>query len=627
MIFALHSNLNLFFSIYSFSYLLSNLRSFGDFIAPVWISLKTAIAATIITFGLGVMAAWWMKNYRGKAKGIVEGIFTAPLVLPPTVVGFMLLLLLGRNGVIGQFLDLLGIRVIFTWYATVIAAVVVAFPLMYKSALAAFQQSDRHNLIACARTLGASETTIFRRIILPLAKPGLIAGVLLAFARALGEFGATLMLAGSIPGKTQTIPIAIFFAAESGAMDRALALVIILLVISLGVIVGVNYVDRENRIKSKNRGYQQQSIAPSPSRDIKPRGILEVDIQKQLPSFLLDITFKVDSERPLGILGTSGAGKTTLLRCIAGLETPDRGRIILNGTILYDSAKKINLPPQKRAVGFLFQDYALFPHLSVADNIAFGMPVARLPCAIEQEVVHQLKQMNLTGISDRLTTQLSGGEKQRVALARALASNPSITLLDEPFSALDSNLKAQLLKLWQRRLSDYSGLTVYVTHNLSEAYRLCPQLLIIDRGVAIACGTREDILYRPPNFKTAQIIGCNNFSTAKKTTPRTITAIDWQCDLQVSEIPNNIDRVAIHSHSIIFTQTKGEINTFPVWLTTFSFLPHRVTLYLKLHSSANSLEDYSLTAEVSLDRWQQLQQYSLPWYIQIPPSKIIVLES
>ena len=605
-------------SIYLFSDLLLNRSSLVDVLTPVWISLKTAIAATLITFCLGVTAAWWMTNYRGKAKGIIEGIFTAPLVLPPTVVGFLLLLLLGRNGIIGQFLDLLGIRVVFTWYATVIAAVVVSFPLMYKSALAAFQQSDRHNLIACARTLGASEKTIFLRIILPLAQPGLIAGILLTFARALGEFGATLMLAGSIPGKTQTIPIAIFFAAESGAMDRALGLVIILLVISLGVIVGVNYVDR-GKIRSKNKGYKLPNLSPSKQR------ILEVDIQKQLPSFLLDITFKVDSEHPLGILGTSGAGKTTLLRCIAGLETPDRGRILLDGKILYDSAKGINLPPQKRGVGFLFQDYALFPHLSVADNIAFGMPVRRSPEATSQEVAKQLQQMNLTGMGDRLTTQLSGGEQQRVALARVLASNPGVTLLDEPFSALDSNLKVQLLKLWQSLLIKYSGLTIYVTHNLSEAYRLCPQLLIIDRGKAIACGRREDILYHPPNFQTAKIIGCDNFSTAKKIAPQTIRAIDWQCDLQVSEIPNNIKQVAIHSHSIV-TEAKGEINTFAVWLTTYDLLPHRVTLYLKLHSSPKGLEDYNLSAEVSLNRWQQLQQHPLPWYIQLPPSKIIVLD-
>ena len=209
-------------------------------LTPIWISLKTATTATIITFFFGILAARWMLGYRGKSKGLIEGLLTAPLVLPPTVVGFLLLLLFGKNSWIGQVLNYFGLTVIFSWYATFIASTLVDFPLLYKTALGEFKQIDS-NLLACARTLGASEWTVFWRIILPLAKPGLIAGTLLAFARALGEFGATLMLAGSIPGKTETIPIAIFFAAEGGQMDRAFLLVIIMLIISLGVITAVNY--------------------------------------------------------------------------------------------------------------------------------------------------------------------------------------------------------------------------------------------------------------------------------------------------------------------------------------------------------------------------------------------------
>lgn len=208
--------------------------------SPIWISLKTAFTATSFTFFLGISAAYWMLGYRGKGTGLIDGFLTSPLVLPPTVVGFLLLLLLGKNSPIGQFLDQLGITIIFTWYATVIASTVVAFPLMYKTTLAAFKQIDPH-LIACARTLGASEWVVFWRVLFPLAKPGLIAGTLLSFARALGEFGATLMLAGSIPGKTQTIPIAIFFAAESGEMNQALIWVLIILGISLGITWFVNY--------------------------------------------------------------------------------------------------------------------------------------------------------------------------------------------------------------------------------------------------------------------------------------------------------------------------------------------------------------------------------------------------
>ncbi len=599
-------------------------------LASVWISLKTAVVATIITFCLGVLAAWWMSRYRGKAKGLIDGIFTAPLVLPPTVVGFLLLLALGKNGFLGQLLDLVGIRVIFTWYATVIAATVVAFPLMYKTALAAFQQNNTNsNLVACARTLGASETTIFWRIILPLAKPGLIAGTLLAFARALGEFGATLMLAGSIPGKTQTIPIAIFFVAESGAMDQALWLVIILLFISLAVIMGVNYWEnRESRGKwllthKKARGYSQTAFRKSKQiEEIK----LEVDIQKQLPDFLLDITFKIDSQQnTLGILGSSGAGKTTLLRCIAGLDTPDRGRIILNNRVLFDSAKEINLPPQERTVGLVFQDYALFSHLTVAENIAFGMSATHSALVIQEEINKQLEQVNLLSKSDRFSAQLSGGEQQRIALARALASNPAVTLLDEPFSALDTNLKARLIKLLHKRLTNYPGLTLYVTHNLAEAYYLCPQLLIIDRGTAIAFDQKQNIINHPPNLKTAQITGCNNFSRAKKTSPQTIKAVDWQCELQVEHpIPKNLSQIGIHAHAITFTKNESGVNIFPVWLAKYSEFPNKVIAYLKLHSTINNSEDYHLEVEVTFSQWQQLQQLALPWQIQLPANQIIM---
>jgi molybdate transport system permease protein len=162
------------------------------------------------------------------------------MVLPPTVAGFFLLLLLGKNGPVGRILFALGTSVIFTWQATVIAAAVVAFPLMYKTARGAFEQIDM-NILNAARTLGVSEWTVFWRVSVPLSRPGIAAGTVLAFARALGEFGATLMVAGAIPGKTQTIPIAIYFAAEGGEMDKALAWVLLITLISLTVMVLMNY--------------------------------------------------------------------------------------------------------------------------------------------------------------------------------------------------------------------------------------------------------------------------------------------------------------------------------------------------------------------------------------------------
>jgi molybdate transport system permease protein len=194
----------------------------------------------MVTFFLGIAAACFVSGYRGKFKGLIDGVLTLPLVLPPTVVGFLLLILFGKHGPLGKLLMAAGMTVIFSWPATVIAASVVAFPLMYRTVRSAFEQIDQ-NLINAARTLGVSEWKIFWKVTIPLAWPGVAAGTVLAFARALGDFGATLMIGGNIPGKTLTIPAAIFFAAESGDMNKALIWVILIFLISLIVMTLMNY--------------------------------------------------------------------------------------------------------------------------------------------------------------------------------------------------------------------------------------------------------------------------------------------------------------------------------------------------------------------------------------------------
>lgn len=211
----------------------------NDF-SPLWISIKTALLSTLITFFIGIAVSYFMANYRGKLKGVIDGILTLPLILPPTVVGFFLLLICGKNGPIGKLMILFDKSIIFSWSATVIAAIVVSFPMMYRSSRSAFEQIDT-NLIFAARTLGLSELKIFYKIALPLAWPGIIGGLVLSFARAIGEFGATLMLAGNIPGRTQTMPLAIFFAAEGGDMQKALLWVLIITMLSLILILALNY--------------------------------------------------------------------------------------------------------------------------------------------------------------------------------------------------------------------------------------------------------------------------------------------------------------------------------------------------------------------------------------------------
>ncbi|WP_373598150.1 molybdate ABC transporter permease subunit [Paraclostridium bifermentans] len=222
-------------------------------ISPLIISIKTSLTATLITFILGIIISYKMAWYKGKHENIIDTILTLPLILPPTVVGFFLLVIIGKNGPIGILLENFDINLIFTWTATVISATVVSFPIMYRTCKSAFEQIDI-NMIHAAKTLGLSEKNIFFKIAIPMAYPGIIGAVVLSFARALGEFGATLMIAGNIPGKTQTMPIAIFFAVESSDMNQAMIWVMIMIGISSVVIVLSNYLsNRKNKkvIKGK----------------------------------------------------------------------------------------------------------------------------------------------------------------------------------------------------------------------------------------------------------------------------------------------------------------------------------------------------------------------------------------
>ena len=207
--------------------------------SPLLISLKTAILATSVTVILGILAARLVIRFPEKAQWLTDGILTLPLVLPPTDIGFILLMIFGKNSPLGQALLQLGIRVVFSWSGAVIAAIVVSFPLMYGTTKAAFEQMDR-NLIDAGRTIGLSERYIFWRISVPVSLPGIGAGMVLAFARAIGEFGATLMIAGNIPGKTQTVPLIIYTATAAGDMRLAMQWVAVIVAISLFSIGGMN---------------------------------------------------------------------------------------------------------------------------------------------------------------------------------------------------------------------------------------------------------------------------------------------------------------------------------------------------------------------------------------------------
>lgn len=211
----------------------------------------------------------------------------------------------------------------------------------------------------------------------------------------------------------------------------------------------------------------------------------------------------------MAILGPSGCGKTMTLKCIAGLMTPDQGKIILNEQALFDSQQGINLPARERNIGFLFQNYALFPHLTVHENIAFG--IKSLPAAQRNERVQQLlSKVRMERFGHRYPAQLSGGQQQRVALARALAPEPEVLLLDEPFSALDTQVKERLEAELLEIQADFQGHVLFVTHNLAEAYRLSSKMAVYETGGLIQWGDRQTIIERPANKKVAYLTGMEN---------------------------------------------------------------------------------------------------------------------
>ena len=215
--------------------------------SPLWISLKTGFVATVIAFFLGIFCARKIMKLKPVSRAILDGIFTMPLVLPPTVAGFFLLYIFGMRRPIGKFfIEYFAVKIAFSWGATVLAAVVISFPLMYRSARGAFEQVNP-DVLSAGRTLGMSEWNIFWKVQMPIAWPGVISGAVLAFARGLGEFGATAMIAGNIRGKTRTLPLAVYSAVASGKMDDAGQYVVILVGISFIVVVCMNYFSMEKK--------------------------------------------------------------------------------------------------------------------------------------------------------------------------------------------------------------------------------------------------------------------------------------------------------------------------------------------------------------------------------------------
>jgi molybdate transport system ATP-binding protein len=287
--------------------------------------------------------------------------------------------------------------------------------------------------------------------------------------------------------------------------------------------------------------------------------VLEVDIRKSYRGFRLDARFEAEGRHAL--MGASGSGKSLTLKAIAGVMTPDEGRIALDGRVLFDSARRVNLPPRERRVGLMFQHYALFPTMTVAENVACGLRAKRPPDAAER-ASRLIEKLHLKGFEALYPSQLSGGQQQRVALARILASEPGLILLDEPFSALDSHLRWQMEREVAEALEGFDGSSLLVTHDFGEAYRLCGSVSVMDGGRVRASGEKRALYENPGALAAARMTGCRNISIAERTGPNRLRAVEWGIELTSARpAPEGVRFVGVRADAIR-EAAEGETNAF-----------------------------------------------------------------
>ncbi|WP_419726673.1 sulfate/molybdate ABC transporter ATP-binding protein [Terrisporobacter petrolearius] len=323
---------------------------------------------------------------------------------------------------------------------------------------------------------------------------------------------------------------------------------------------------------------------------------LIVDIEKDFGSFSLKVNIAQESG-VLGFLGESGCGKSMTLKCIAGIVKPDKGKIILNGRVFFDSQKKINIPPQERKVGYLFQNYALFPHMTVKENIEIGL--GNFSKEEKSKIVKDyLRKMKLEGFEKRYPYQLSGGQKQRIAFARALACNPEVLILDEPFSALDYHLKSNMENELIDIINDFKGHIVYVTHDINESYRICDDIVVFNEGLAINKRSKKDLFKHPMSMTEAIITGCKNISEIDIIDEKRVFAKEWGIECTLSQdITDKAKYIGIREHHMRIVQNNlqfsrenlFELSVVKVFESSFTYIVYVKNLE-NINSSSIQLE-------------------------------------
>ena len=300
---------------------------------------------------------------------------------------------------------------------------------------------------------------------------------------------------------------------------------------------------------------------------------LVVNIEKRLRDFTLAANFTL-TDTTLALLGASGSGKSMTLKCIAGLERPDRGQIVLNERTLFDSEKGINLPPQARSVGYLFQNYALFPNMTVRENIIFALDGTRE----EKERIFKenVARFSLEGLENAYPAGLSGGQQQRVAFARILARGADILLLDEPLSALDTHLKWQIEIALREILAMQDISAILVTHDRDEAFRIAQEIATVDRGQLTPPTDKHELFRNPRTCAATTLTGCKNISAAHRVDETHVTATDWGITLRVADAATDVRHIAVRAHYLVLA-TENDVDALPARIaevieSTFTYI-------------------------------------------------------
>ena len=342
-----------------------------------------------------------------------------------------------------------------------------------------------------------------------------------------------------------------------------------------------------------------------------------VDIEKALGSFFLKVNFEAGNET-LALLGASGCGKSMTLKCIAGIEKPDKGRIIVDGVTLFDSEKNINLTPQERRVGLMFQNYALFPNMTVLQNVRAGAKREKDRARREAAVQQMIENFGLAELAGHYPSQLSGGQQQRGALARILVSDPQVLLLDEPFSALDSHLRFRLEQEVRSVIRSFGKTVLLVSHDRDEVFRMADSIAVMSGGKIETHGSRTAVFAAPKTKTGALLTGCKNISRLEKRSETRVYAADWGMELTLPGTVGSARYVGIRMHDIC---SGGQENAFHCRVVEEIENPFSYTIMLR---PAGAEAGTPVGWEISKEVWASIRAQELD--ISLPPESILLLE-